>query len=148
MNMTNLQRYEYFVLRYVPDLVKNEFVNFGVVLLDAERKPGDQGFAMVRFTDDFRRIKCMDTNADVEMLEALAAEMGRGLASARDREEMLHRIDQFSNTIQLSDSKFLESGSPQQEMPRLMVELVESHQEKMARAPHARGRMTMYVPMR
>ena len=51
--------------------MKDEFVNVGVVMLE----PGanGEGFADVRFTHDWRRVRCLDPQADVEMLEAWSA---------------------------------------------------------------------------
>ena len=50
--MADLRQLEFFLLRYVPDAVKDEFVNIGVVMLE----PGANGagFADVRFTRDWR----------------------------------------------------------------------------------------------
>ena len=146
--MTNLQRCEFFLLRYVPDLLKNEFVNFGVVMLDAERKPGPAGFAEVRFTRDWRRVKCMAADADLEMLQALEEDLRRRLALSHDREDALRTIEQFSNTIQLSDSQVFESASPQVDVERLAFEYLESPKEKAERSGAARGRMAVYQPMR
>ena len=44
---------EFSLIRYVPDVVKGEFVNIGVVLRNA-------GGAEVRFTRDWARVRCMD----------------------------------------------------------------------------------------
>jgi hypothetical protein len=49
----------FFVLRYAPDAVKNEFVNVGLVLLPPS------GGAHVRFTRDWSRVLCLDPEADV-----------------------------------------------------------------------------------
>ena len=44
--MAELKQCEFFLLRYVPDAVKDEFVNIGVVLME----PGEErsGFARAR----------------------------------------------------------------------------------------------------
>src|ERR1039458_2332077 len=48
---------EFFLLRYVPDAVKDEFVNLGVVLYEPGKAGSAQaGFADVRFTRDWRRV--------------------------------------------------------------------------------------------
>ena len=88
---------EYFVLQYVPDLVKNEFVNFGLVLLSPEG-----GFAGVRFAHDLRRVQCLDANVDLEMLHALESDVRQRLSQAATREEFLQMMQSsFSGTIQL-----------------------------------------------
>ena len=67
--MTNC---EFFLIRYVPDLIKNEPVNIGLVMLDSD---GGERFAGVRFASNFERVRCLDANADVEMIHALAEDM-------------------------------------------------------------------------
>ena len=146
--MAELQRCEFFLLRYVPDLLKNEFVNFGVVMLDAERKNSARGFAAVRFTHDWRRVKCMDANADLEMLQALQDDLSRRLGAASSREEMLGMVEQFSNTIQISPPEWLESASPEREVERIAREYLEPPKQKPERIGLLRGRMAVYQPMR
>ena len=46
--MAERKQLEFFLLRYVPDAVKDEFVNIGVVMVETGAKDG--GFAEVRFT--------------------------------------------------------------------------------------------------
>ena len=109
--MTERKQLEYFLLRYVPDAVKEEFVNIGVVMVE----PGanGSGFADVRFTRDWRRVRCLDPQADVEMLEALEREIRGQLGEVKDRATLLGRLqDSFSNVIQLSESKGLLAEDP------------------------------------
>ena len=54
---------EFRLIRYVPDPVKGEFANIGVVL----RAAGKGGQAAVRFTRDWSRVRCLHPDADVEM---------------------------------------------------------------------------------
>lgn len=102
--MADRRQLEFFLLRYVPDAVKDEFVNIGLVMVE----PGanGNGFADVRFTRDWRRVRCLDPQADMEMLEALEREVRGQLAGTGDREVLLRRLqDSFSNVIQLSPAK-------------------------------------------
>ena len=69
--MTPRQRCEFSLVRYVPDPVKNEFVNIGVLL----RAAGEE-LSMLRFTRDWGRVRCLDPDADTAMLEALEIEVG------------------------------------------------------------------------
>ena len=57
--MADFKQCEFFLLRYVPDVVKGEFVNLGVVLLEE----GDDGFTGVRFPRDWRRVRGLDPEA-------------------------------------------------------------------------------------
>ena len=89
----------FFVLRYAPDAVKNEFINVGLVLLPPA------GSAQVRFTRDWSRVLCLDPEADVEMLQALESDLREQLREMNgDRDLILRRIqDSFSNAIQPSE---------------------------------------------
>jgi hypothetical protein len=99
--MADRRQLEFFLLRYVPDAVKDEFVNIGLVMVEAGANGG--GFADVRFTRDWRRVRCLDPQADVEMLAALEREIRGQLATSHDREVLLRRLeDSFSNVIQIS----------------------------------------------
>jgi hypothetical protein len=107
---------EFFLLRYVPDAVKDEFVNIGVVMVEAAGN-GDRGFAQVRFTRDWRRVRCLDPGADVEMLEALEREIVQGLQTGGDARALLARLeDSYSNLIQVSEAKGCLAEDPAKEL--------------------------------
>ena len=81
--MAAFKQCEFFLLRYVPDAVKDEFVNIGVVLVE----PGANGagYADVRFTRDWQRVKCLDPVADLEMLEGLEDDLRTRLEGCQPR---------------------------------------------------------------
>jgi Protein of unknown function (DUF3037) len=99
--MTGREQCEFFLLRYVPDAVKDEFVNVGLVLLPAT------GPAEVRFTRDWSRVKCLDPQADLELMESIETDLREELnKSSAGREFILRKIqDSFSNTLQPSEFK-------------------------------------------
>lgn len=105
----------FFLLRYAPDAVKNEFVNIGLVLLPPA------GSAEVRFTHDWSRVNCLDPQADVEVLEALAADLREKLRAMNgDQELILRRIqDSFSNALQTSEFQGCLAESPAAEADEL-----------------------------
>jgi DUF3037 family protein len=116
--MAERKQLEFFLLRYVPDAVKDEFVNIGVVMVE----PGANGagFADVRFTRDWRRVRCLDAQADVEMLEALERDIRGHLGEARDRELLLRKLeDSFSNVVQLSPTRGCLADDPAKEIDLL-----------------------------
>jgi hypothetical protein len=94
---------EFFLVRYVPDVVKGEFTNIGIILREAAGKGGG---AVVRFTRDWSRVRCMDAEADVDLLEALEGEIGSRLrsgVSAKDPKGVLEVLeDSLSNSVQMS----------------------------------------------
>ena len=98
---------EFFLIRYVPDVVKGEFTNIGVVLRDASASGGGPvSSATVRFTRDWSRVRCMDAEADTGLLEALEGEIVNRLAagvSDRDPKAVLEVLeDSLSNSVQMS----------------------------------------------
>src|SRR3954462_11997898 len=64
---------EFQLLSYVPDPVRNEAVHIGVIL----REQGSASPAEVRFTRDWRRVRCLDPDADTALLEGMESELRR-----------------------------------------------------------------------
>jgi hypothetical protein len=140
--MKERRQCEFFLLRYVPDAVKDEFVNVGVVLTES-----GGGYADVRFTRDWKRVRCLDPEADVEMLEGLEREIKeRMLEGGGSQEWLLARMrDTFSNAIQLTPTKAVLADSPQEEIARL-AEMYLERGKKTARSTS--GRMQVFQTMR
>jgi len=140
--MKERRQCEFFLLRYAPDAVKDEFVNVGVVLYES-----GGGWADVRFTKDWKRVRCLDSEADVEMLEGLEREIKeRLLEGGSSREWLLKRMeDTFSNTIRLTEAKAVLADSPQEEIGRL-AEMYLERTKKGART--VSGRMQIFQTMR
>ena len=94
---------EFFLIRYVPDVVKGEFVNIGVLLREAAGGAQTALATQVRFTRDWARVRCMDADADTALLESLESEIaGRLLAgtSPRDPRGVLEVLeDSLSNSV-------------------------------------------------
>jgi hypothetical protein len=99
---------EFFLIRYVPDVVKGEFVNIGVLLRQAI---GTEPLlhTQVRFTRDWSRVRCMDAEADVGLLEAVEQEVAERLrigVSARDPKEIVELMrDSLSNSLQITEAR-------------------------------------------
>src|SRR5689334_7425526 len=106
---------KFFVLRYAPDAVKNEFVNIGLVLLPPA------GSAEGRFTHDWARVRCLDPQADVEVLESLEGDLRGKLREMNgDHEFILRRIqDSFSNAVQPTEFQGCLAESPATEADEL-----------------------------
>src|SRR5882672_9682745 len=140
--MAEMKNLEFFLVRYAPDAVKEEFVNVGIILLEAN------GFAEVKFTNDFRRVKCLDAGADIEVLQALEQEIRARIKDAGpDRDKIINRLkDSFSGTLQISTSKAVLAESPQKEIELLAKMYLESPaREREAR--EARGRQAILQRM-
>jgi hypothetical protein len=137
---------EFSLVRYVPDVVKGEFANIGVVLREAG------GPAEVRFTRDWSRVRCMDPDADTELLEALEAEIAERLAAGVDprvnARPMLETLeDSLSNSVQMTEMRATLAESLPAEMEQLLKLYVEP-----LKAPRVRrmqsGRVAITAAMR
>jgi hypothetical protein len=120
--MAELKPFEFFLLRYVPDAVKNEFVNIGVVLIE----PG-AGFADVRFTQDWGRVYCLDAQADVQWLQAMERDLRIRLNDVANRELWMKRVQEsFSGMVQLSPTTGCLAEDPVKELAELARLYVET----------------------
>lgn len=134
---------EFFLVRYVPDIVRGEFVNVGVLLRDAEG-----GAIQVKFTRDWTRVRCADSDVDIDMLEALEQEIERRLTEHReDMPYVLKTLeDTLSNGLQITEPKACLAESMPMELERLMKMYVESR--KREPASRIRGRQIVARAMR
>jgi hypothetical protein len=99
--MADRRQLEFFLLRYVPDAVKGEFVNFGVMTL--ENGPNGNALIDVRFTRNWERVQCLDPQADLEVLLALEREIRQETGRANDQLSWLKKMeDSFSGLVQVS----------------------------------------------
>ncbi len=153
--MAERKQCEFQLIRYVPDAVKNEFVNIGVVLRSV-RSPSLQteDQSAVRFTRDWSRVRCIDPDADIEMLEALELEVARRLAGsgsdAKDANEakpvMAVLEDTLSNALQITESKAFLAESFIAGLEQLLSLYVEP--PKRERARRRSGRQAIVQSMR
>ena len=121
---------EFFLIRYVPDVVKGEFVNIGVLLREAggdAPNPEKSDSAVVRFTRDWSRVKCMDADADIGLLEGLEGEIGARLRmGASDTKPVMQVLeDTLSNSVQITPVRACLAESMPAELEQLMRMYVE-----------------------
>lgn len=135
---------EFFLIQYVPDPIKNEFVNIGVLL----REAGRADTASVRFTHDWSRVRCADPEADTGMLEALENEVRERLAGGPLEVSMLMKTleDTFSNLLQITAPKACLAESMPAEMDQLSRLYVESKKQREER--RRSGRQAIVTAMR
>jgi hypothetical protein len=94
-----LKQCQYFLVRYVPDVAKQEFINIGLFLFcRAER------FLDCVFSDDFRRVTRFHAQADTQFLKELQFHFEQQIAEHEaDLEGYIQEMQQsYSNLIQLS----------------------------------------------
>jgi hypothetical protein len=138
---------EFHLIRYVPDTVKNEFVNIGVLL----REAADARLSYVRFTRDWSRVKCMDPDVDTGLLEALEAEIQQRLnvenSDNKTSGAMMRTLEEsFSNGLQMSEGRGCLAESVALELEELMRMYVEPVRERIAR--QRSGRAAIALEMR
>jgi len=131
---------EFFLIRYVPDVVKGEFTNIGVVLREAGSSGGDAG-AVVRFTRDWSRVRCMDADADISLLEALESEIVERLrlGSADTRPVLALLEDTLSNSVQITGARASLAENMAAELEQLMRMYVEPLKVKQERRKTGRA---------
>jgi hypothetical protein len=115
---------EFSLIRYVPDVVKGEFANIGVVLREAGKD------SVVRFTRDWTRVRCMDADADIPLLESLESEIAERLrtgvelkVNAKPMLELLE--DTLSNSVQMTEMRATLAESLPAEIEQLLRMYVE-----------------------
>ena len=144
---------EFQLLRYVPDAVRNEYVHIGVILREAAT--GDQpGHAAdriperveVRFTRDWRRVRCLDPNADTALLEGMESELRRRLEEEPRGRLMKILEESLSLNVQMTEPKAYLAES----LPAGMEELMRLYVEPPSRERAARtsGRAAIQARMR
>ena len=129
---------EFFLIRYVPDVVKGEFTNIGVVLREAGGGASNAAkaeSAVVRFTRDWSRVRCMDADADIGLLETLEGEIAERLrVMATDPKPVLALLqDTLSNSVQISEARASLAESMPAELEQLMRMYVEPLKIKVSR---------------
>ena len=119
----NLLTCTFRILRYVPNLVRDEWMNIGVLLVDPE---GRLHARLLQEEADFARLRRLYPAADVTLLRGLeadfetrAAQPGEGAALVAGLEETL------SNSLQLGPQKAVLTVNAEAELERLFHDQVE-----------------------
>jgi hypothetical protein len=139
---------EFQLLRYVPDAVRNEYVHIGVILREqgggtaaASAEP-----TMVKFTRDWRRVRCLDPKADTALLEAMESELQRRFAAEPEGNLMRLLNESLSLSVQLTEAKAYLAESLPAGMEELMRLYVEPPPRE--RVPRLSGRAAIQAKMR
>lgn len=116
------KRCQFVILKFVPNLVRDEAVNVGVVLYN----PDERELAL-RLTDNFRRVKRLHPWADVELLAGLEADFEQRVAErVDDLGAYLELLEQtLSNALQLTPPRACLTENPAEELDRLYTSYVQ-----------------------
>jgi hypothetical protein len=148
---------EFFLIRYVPDVVKGEFTNIGVVLREARPETlkypdaARKAVTQVRFTRDWRRVRCIDPGADTELLESIEDEIASRLISEATgplppRPLLQLLSDTLSNSVQITEPRATLAESFALELEQLLRLYVEPIRVRVTR--ERTGRAAIHAEMR
>lgn len=113
MSVSFKRELKFFFIRYVPDAVREDFVNIGLVLFD----PKSPASAQVRFRRDWSPVHSLDPDADLDLLRALESDLHERLASRPDTINFLQ--DTLSNTLRTTAPETCMAESAAEEADRL-----------------------------
>jgi len=133
---------EFRLIRYVPDAVRNEYVHIGVIL----REQGSAEAAEVRFTHDWRRVRCLNPEADTALLEGMESELRKRFQAEPDGNLMRLLTEALSLNVQMTEPKAYLAESLPAGMEELMRLYVEPPPRE--RVPRLSGRAAIQAKMR
>ncbi|HEV2388738.1 MAG TPA: DUF3037 domain-containing protein [Candidatus Acidoferrales bacterium] len=130
MPEADLHACTYWVVRYTPNLVRDEWLNVGVLLFDSETARFDARF--IEEDREFGRVLRLHPNADAAILRGLGSQFKADIGDAEDPAGRLSKLEEtLSNAVQLSPRHGLMAED-------FSVELERLYQQYVAR-PHALG---------
>jgi Protein of unknown function (DUF3037) len=157
--ITKEKTFAYRVLRYAPNLVRDEWVNIGVLVFDPET--GERRLRMIEEPGEYARVRRLHPRADEGLLRALRDDLENRFATATqffggngksesqasaDWLRLLAKWDEtLSNALQLAPQKGVHAGDLDAETERLYADHV-APERGAARvgAPGSRGAIRSY----
>ena len=106
---------QFYLVRYVPNPVRGEFVNIGVLL----HEPAQNRLWPLRGLESFRRVRRLHPGADLELLAGWERQIEAEAASGGDLDGMLERWSQFSSSLELTPPRAVLTADPEAELERL-----------------------------
>jgi len=142
----------YRILRYTPNLVRDEWVNIGVLLFDPDT--GERRLRVIEEQDEYNRVRRLHPQADEALLRALRDDLEDRFQSAAANGEghagnwlqLLAKWDEtLSNALQLAPQKGVFAADLDAELERLYADHV-APQRTVGRvgAPGSRATMRSY----
>ncbi|HEX4001273.1 MAG TPA: DUF3037 domain-containing protein [Candidatus Acidoferrales bacterium] len=128
----NRNTLRYRVLRYTPNLVRDEWVNVGVLLEEVGGAAPRRDARFIEEDAEIARVRRIHPGADESLLRALGADFDARLRSPAAASD-LEKLDQtLSNVLQFSPARGLLAENFDDELERL-------YREHVARPPSRRG---------
>lgn len=126
------QALAYHILRYVPNLVRDEWVNIGVLVFNPQT--GERRLRLIEDQDEYNRVRRLHPRADEALLRALRdtlqSRLDAGVASAGHGpgiawQNVLSKWDDtLSNALQIAPQKGVLAGDLDAEIERLYADHV------------------------
>jgi hypothetical protein len=143
----------YRILRYTPSLVRDEWVNIGVLLFDSQT--GERRLRLIEEEDEYRRVRRLHPQADENLLRALRDDLEDRFQSAAANgsngrgvnwQRLLAKWDDtLSNALQLAPQKGVFATDLDAELDRLYSDHVApQYSPSRVGAPGSRAQMRSY----
>jgi Protein of unknown function (DUF3037) len=123
------QTFVYRVIRYTPNLVRDEWVNIGVLLIDT--RSGEKRLRLIEGQDEYNRVRRLHPQADEALLRALQEDLESRLQTNGSKggpanwRELLAKWDAtLSNALQLAPPKGVLAENVDEELERLYADHV------------------------
>ena len=155
------QVFAYHLLRYVPNLVRDEWVNIGVLAFDP--RTGERRLRLIEEPEEFARVRRLHPQADESLLRALRDDLedrfsradepfgsnGGANTEGNGSAEWLKRLgklnDTLSNALQLAPQKGVYANDLEAELERLYADHVAPQRPgTRVGAPGSRGALRAY----
>ena len=137
---------EFQLIRYVPDVFRNEYVHVGVLLREDEGTGGGEPRMELRFTRDWRRVRCLHPDVDTSLLEGMESELRNRLLKDAEGKLKLILDEALSLNVQMTPPRaYLAESFPAgiEELMRLYVD-----PPKRERLQRMTGRAAIHSAMR
>ncbi len=124
--MPRTQTCAYRILRYTPNLVRDEWINIGVLLYDPVKRDGQPRLRLIEEPEEFARVRRLHPEADERLLRALRDDFERQFAAGNGGwQQALEKLDEtLSNALQLAPQKGLLAEDMDAELERLYADHV------------------------
>jgi hypothetical protein len=140
----------YRILRYTPNLVRDEWVNIGVLLFDPQT--GERRMRLIEEQDEYNRVRRLHPQADENLLRKLRDDLedrfqsaGPNGGSANWQQILAKWDDTLSNALQLAPQKGVIAGDLDAELERLYSDHVALQRTgNRVGAPGSRAQMRSY----
>ncbi len=143
----------YRILRYTPNLVRDEWVNIGVLLFDPGT--GERRLRLIEERDEYNRVRRLHPQADEALLRALRDDLEDRFQSVSangsnggivDWQQLLGKWDDtLSNALQLAPQKGVFAADLDAELERLYADHVATQRPaSRVGAPGSRAQMRSY----